>query len=343
MRSLRNKLKLLYDDFRIFVKLIVGAKSTYKVSLFKKIKMNINGFTSDQYIRYNFKENDMNEYISSMERWKTRRINGRYNLALDDKLMFIEIFGKYINIPKNYAWINNKKIYDLEGGIFTNDDFYSLIKKNKKLFIKPVIGGGGRGVQLINFKNDLIYIDGNVAMIDEIRKLHDYIIVEYVEQHKYSKNIFEKSTNTIRLVTGIDYNQSTASILHAVHRIGVESTVPVDNCSRGALAAKIDLDTGVLYDAKTYNSTNIYTNHPDTGVRIQGVQVPMWEMIKKETIKVAEKFPYISLMAWDIVITDNGFTVIEINASTGLDLFQLWQGERNTKLGEFYKKYNIFK
>ncbi len=48
-------------------------------------------------------------------------------------------------------------------------------------------------------------------------------------------------------------------------------------------------------------------------------------------------------MAWDIVITEDSFSVIEINASTGIDLIQLWGGEKNKELGRFYKKHNIFR
>ena len=76
---------------------------------------------------------------------------------------------------------------------------------------------------------------------------------------------------------------------------------------------------------------------------IEGQKVPKWEELKEMCISVASKFSYIPYMAWDIVITENGFKVIEINASTDLTLVQMWDGKRNSELGKFFKTEKIIK
>lgn len=48
-------------------------------------------------------------------------------------------------------------------------------------------------------------------------------------------------------------------------------------------------------------------------------------------------------MSWDIVPTEDDFYVLEINASTGLTLIQIFSPQRYTKLGEFFRKNGIVK
>lgn len=345
---LRHKIKQKYEEFYIFRKKIWGAENFYKIPFFKRIIMSINGFTANQYVRYELYKNDKSEYISEMERWKTRKINRRYNITMDDKLIFQEVFGKYVNTPRNFGWINDKKIFDLTGKCISEDDFLSLLIKQKKIVIKPTYGtGGGRGVHIVEKLDNGIYIDKKLIDNDElcnrIYSLDDYIICEFINQHQYASDIFDKTTNTIRLITIINSNDGTARITNALHRIGVESSIPVDNVLQGGLVAKIDLKTGVIGKAKSYYTTSEFSNHPESKAKIEGVQVPFWDTVKKKIIEVAENFPYIYFMAWDIVITEDSFSVIEINASTGIDLIQLWGGEKNKELGRFYKKHNIFR
>lgn len=104
----------------------------------------------------------------------------------------------------------------------------------------------------------------------------------------------------------------------------------------------IDIKQGILSEAKNYKN-EVHEIHPDSKVKIKGQKVPKWEELKKMCRHVASQFPYIPYMAWDIVITQNGFKVIEINASTGLTLLQMWEGKRNTELGSFLKTQGMIK
>lgn len=210
-----------------------------------------------------------------------------------------------------------------------------------------MVAVGGRGVYLIREEKERLYLNEveitKRELFDELKNSDDYMITEYVDQHDYSKKIFDKSVNTIRVVTTINTENGRATVLRAVHRIGKNSTIPVDNADKGALISKINIDTGIMGKAKTFYSTDLFCMHPDTGEQIEGIKIPHWDEVKRKVTNVAEKFPYIYFIAWDIVVTEESFMVIEINASSGLNIFQMWQGERNTELGNFYRKHNIIK
>ena len=51
-----------------------------------------------------------------------------------------------------------------------------------------------------------------------------------------------------------------------------------------------------------------------------------------------EKMPYLKFVAWDIVVTDDDFVVIEANTSTGIGIIQVFEPLKGTTLGKFYEK-----
>ena len=121
----------------------------------------------------------------------------------------------------------------------------------------------------------MIYEDGKIFVdrdeyseADFVKFLQgrdDWFICESMKQHQYSDNIYDKTVNTIRLITLRDIHTHQFKVFFAVQRIGTAATIPVDNGSRGGLVAKIDLETGVLSEARCLHNKNVYKVHPDLG------------------------------------------------------------------------------
>ena len=99
----------------------------------------------------------------------------------------------------------------------------------------------------------------------------------------------------------------------------------------------------MLTEALSIKNLNIYYFHPDTNVKIKGTSVPDWENIKEEIIELSERFFYLKMIAWDIAVTSEGLFVIEANSSSGVNILQLWEGQRNKELGEFLKHHKIIR
>lgn len=341
-----QKIIHLIHYFRLY-RQIISEKNSFKISILKKLKANLKGFTTDQYTRYNFDENDPSDYISEFERWKAREINGHYNVILDDKIVFHDYFKRFVSVPENFYWVSGGQIFDFTGSLPTDAEVISLMKNQTKTVLKPVSGGGsGKGIAIVVYNKSTNRFDLNgeqelcsEELLLDIKDRNNFIISEFVEQHDFSSNLYEKSVNTIRIVTAM--NSSQPEILDAVMRIGNKNSQPVDNASKGAYISKINLETGSLSSAKTFFDLDETAVHPDSKAIIKNAQIPNWQQIKEEIINVHQHVPYIKLIAWDIVITERGFSVIEGNASSGLNIFQIWGGVRNEKIGEFFKKENI--
>lgn len=329
-------------------KRVIKAENIHKIPLLTRIKVNLKGFTADQYVRFDFKNNDMNGYLSELDRWKSRELNGPYNIIFDDKILFYEVFSKHLSIPRNLAWVNNAQLYDLKGGTYSKEQLLFLLDMYKKLIVKPAyLGGSGKGVSLLSSEDGVYKINSESVSPEYITEYilnnNNTLICEYIMQHEYSNKLYDKTANTIRIITIFNEEYTESRVLVAIQRIGTKETIPVDNASKGALVSLIDLETGVLGEAKTMFDSTSHRCHPNTGNRIAGIQVPFWQKVKDTLLHTHEKFPYIKLIAWDVMIHGDGFSVIEGNASTGFNIFQLWTGARDSELGLFYKKNDIIK
>ena len=127
----------------LWYKKVLTAHSDYKVSFYTKIKFALKGFTVNEYIWYNLKHNNYNDYISDYKRIESRNINCDYKFILDDKLIFEEIFRNYIRVPYNYGYISAGHIYSLHNCNLNNDNVIDFIKEKKALVLKILKGYEG--------------------------------------------------------------------------------------------------------------------------------------------------------------------------------------------------------
>src|SRR5699024_4574574 len=150
---------------------------------------------------------------------------------------------------------------------------------------------------------------------------------EYIEQGEFGNSLNNTSLNTIRILTLQDIETNEPFIPIAVQRIGNKKSSPTDNWSRGGFSASIDLDTGELGKAVSHPDSskelNWYKYHPDNNNIIQGKKIPQWDYIKNKILLAASQTPFFPYIGWDVVITDNGFIVIEGNSMSDVDLLQI--------------------
>jgi len=139
-----------------------------------------------------------------------------------------------------------------------------------------------------------------------------------------------ESTNTVRILTMWNYETGKPFIATAIHRFGTSRIYPVDNLfiNGEALFAGINLDNGELSDVAYCCNKSFkrwYSNHPETNGRIKGIKIPFWNKIKSDILHLAVSIPYVNFVGWDIVVTDEDFSVIEANSRAGLEAHQIIQ------------------
>lgn len=344
-------IKKFLDKIKLFVLYwtrIVFVKNHFKCSLFNKLRSNIfGGYLADQYVLYDFRHNDKKEYLSEFDWYRSRYINKPFDFLMNNKIACNEILQQYVRVPRIYAFSREKLISDFDGRQLDFNDLCSIIAENHPVFIKPYGKGKGNGVFRLDYRDQKYYADNRVMTKDEmtgfLKKQKNWMICEAMSQHKYSSDIYNQTVNTIRLITLREPETGNYKIFFAVQRIGTHETIPVDNGSRGGLVSKIDLDTGTLSEARCLHSLDVYKTHPDSGAPIEGVRIPGWDNIKARMLSLANKLPYMYFVAWDILITPDDFCIIEANTSSGVNIIQLWGGQRNGELGDFYRHHKVIK
>jgi len=312
-------------------------------SITQRIKALKMGYTSEQFSLYRLDKCNPELFVSEFIRQAyTRQINNK-PLLLDNKKKFHEYmsekgFDDYI--PYLYGFIKK--------GEFTgNEKFKSILKKDNKLVIKPNKGASGRNVYICESKDDHYLINGEKYDDIEkfIEKLNDFIVTEYCNQSDFLKNIYPKSANTIRILT-MNPECKDPFIADAALRLGTKRSGFVDNRSSGGFTVDIDLETGELSKAAEClpsGNINWHDSHPDTNSKIEGVNIPDWNNLKKEFLECVKKFPKFKYVGWDILLTEeNNFVIIEGNSKPGLIIFQVHHPLlENQKVKKFFLECGV--
>ncbi len=231
---------------------------------------------------------------------------------------------------------------------FQNGNFKELLnilKEKEKLILKSTRSYGGKGVHLLEFKNDKFYYDNNYIKENSLKELinslnGNYIITEYVKQRQYADKINPTSTNSMRIMTLYDKDTDECWIGGVVHRFGTVESGFVDNLTSGGISAGVDIKTGII-EQPLSNFIDLDL-HPNTNEIIKGVKIPNWKFIKDKILemsKYASRTPY---LGWDVVVTNDGFKVLEVNECADIHLIQYHvpplKDERNKR---FFAKYSI--
>ncbi len=339
-----EKLKLLY----IWFKRILFATDHFNTPLFRRILLAFRGFTPDQYWIYDLKHRSCSDYLSEFDWYRSRRINGKEALVLNNKVVCTQLLTPYVHVPPIICMRKNSGyVTDLIGNVISSQKLAELIKESGKTVYKPISAGKGKDVKLLEFKDGKLFVNGREESLEEqtekIITGKDWFLSEYIEQSDFMNSLFPDSANTIRIITARNPENNLFTVCFAVQRIGRKDTVPIDNASRGGLVSKIDLETGVMSEARTLHSLDVYEQHPDSGAQLKGTVIPGWKEIRKKIVELSSNFPYLDFIAWDLLQTEEGFCIIEANASSGVNIVQLWGGQRQAELGNIYKKYGIIK
>ena len=210
---------------------------------------------------------------------------------------------------------NMNGYYYYEGRPVSEEEAVTLCQNMEKVIIKPSCESQGHSVQLFSVKDGITDLKGKSIgqLFKDYKK--DFLIQDWVRQHKDMAALNPTSVNTMRILS---YRSGMeVLIIYSVVRIGRSGSV-IDNQCAGGISTTIDKD-GKLgkYAFGGYTEDNV--DRTDTGVVLDGYQLPSYgkavEMVKRLHLML----PFFNLVGWDVAIQENGEPVlIEYNTSPGL-------------------------
>ncbi len=280
----------------------------------------------NDYALYEFerlKNSQRKDYLTRAKNDKLVSILNKRSAAhrLDDKAEFNSIFAKYIK--RN--WIDLDKA--------DSEEFKSFLKSVKCIAVKPKDCCCGQGFEKI-YTSDT---DDSDKLYERLKNEGKTLVEEYVIQHSDISKLYPHSVNTLRILT-INLN-GKCDIIYALIRIGNKGAC-VDNINAGGMCAPIDIETGRIAFPGYDKDGNVYEAHPETGTKIVGYQIPLWEKAKEMCVEAAALVPETGYVGWDVCVTQDDVLLIEGNDFPGHDLLQLpAHNPENKGMLPLFRKY----
>ncbi len=295
------------------------------------------GFSRWTYTLFELDRNDPRLYVTDRTQVRAlARVNGVHRPPVGHKLIFsryAESLG--IPCPAVLAVIVKGRVHVLsEPAPAAGWPWLRayLAENVNGVVLKPIVGAEGLGIAFLRRSGPDYELNGRAATEDDVTaavaRLDDYLVTEFVVQHEYSARLYPRTTNTIRMLTLWSYETQSPFLATAVHRIGTARSYPVDNFKMGAggMSARIDLATGRLGPAAYRSQAGVverHERHPETGGQIEGTCIPGWVETAREVLGFAARLPLVPFIGWDLVVTPDGYKVIEVNAGSGFYVVQV--------------------
>lgn len=211
---------------------------------------------------------------------------------------------------------------DSAGNILKNSRKVSTVREllestpGSSYFCKPIDGFQSKNCYRISYNNGFLLNKQHFCDEEAYKKLQNLSIEPYIEQHPSLNALYPDALNTVRVVTIC--REKNVTIYYSVIMIGSEGS-HVSGIPLGGIVVNVD-NSGMLcslgHKSKKPHFGKL-THHPDTGMKLQGFQLPMWgEVIQlaKEAHMALQDIPSIG---WDIAITPTGPIIIEANNGWG--------------------------
>ena len=335
----------IYDDW-------IRQDPKTDLTLKQKMWLYKNGFVFSRYYQYGLTEDNIHEYLSDFDFWRIMPLTNSFNRWIDDKLTMRYTLAPFKeHLPEYYMSIDKKGVksvlMDSPENIAFDDDYLINLGKEKKIIaMKPNAGTEGKGFIKYTYENEKFYFNDVELTPDEIRDFYknvkDYIVTEYIVQCREHAELCDQSPCTLRVISMKD-GEKDPVIIYAYARFGTSSSGAVSNMCAGGVGIGYDSYTGDYYDKFLYrvgNDVRFYDEHPETKISLKGKKLPNYELVRDKVIQMHKYMSSLEYLGFDIIVTDNGFKICEINSAPNLADNQTlsYPVYTNKEVAEFFDK-----
>jgi alpha-L-glutamate ligase-like protein len=246
---------------------------------------------------------------------------------VDNKLKTKEICEEHgILVPETYCVLQEHS---------DCPHFLETIGDRSEFVIKPASGAAGRGIIVVARRagNTFYTASGREITWSDLRhhlatilsglyslgaQLDKVIVERRIVSHPLLMSIAVEGTPDVRVIL-----YRSVPVM-AMIRLPTTRSDGRANLHQGAVAAAVNLETGVTYGGVCENRS--ITHHPDTKQPVAGIEIPSWRELLDAAMRTSDALE-MGYVGVDFVIDINmGPVVLEANARPGLAI-QLAHGE----------------
>lgn len=381
--KLLEKLRNMGMDYRwagMFVKKLKDDEAAFPTSEEKKEWALKRGFYPGRVELYGLTEENYKYYVPDYQYFMLHPMNNHFLKWLDKTTLkyVLNSNGCEDTMPEYYLYIENDKcgagytyLMDCPEEIEKDENFlWNLLQLKKILIMKPNSGSsGGVGVVKMELRNNELYENNkriDRARFDEIKDaMRNYIITEYAKQHHELAMVWPDSECTLRVIMIKDprenkYSPATWSCAVSYARFGTSMNGGASNLSSGGVGVGFDFETGkyndfaIRYKRYTPDGQWKIYHHPDTGFEWKDKYLPNWNLVRSKIDAICSHISSLDYLGLDIIITEDGMKLCEINSHPAMDYEQVMCGPTlaknarngfmakglfNFEANDFYKAY----
>lgn len=296
------------------------------------------GFTANSTLVYRLDANDPRDYVSDWDYFLSGyRFNGFFNPIVGNKLVLSQILAGYgLPHPRVLGVVRKGRPMAVGPGTSADarddgaSELASWAEDGRPMVFRPHWSGAGEGVFFLRKGPEGWELNRQPAGDDDVRRLvgtlDRYVVTAFVDQAAYAARIHPPTSNTLRVLTIRDGDGPFVAAM--AHRFGSRRSGAIDNWhqGRGGLNAPIDPARGTLGRAVTLGEDGRLLDcarHPDTGADIEGVAVPGLDRALAGLLDAARCLPEAPLIGWDVLMTDEGYSILEANSPPGITVWQV--------------------
>lgn len=382
---LLEKMRAIGMDHRwagMFVKKLRDDENAFPVADEEKKKWALErGFYPGRIELYGLTEENWKDYMPDYQYFMLHPLNNHFLKWLDKTTLkyVLNSNGCESTMPEYYVYVENEQcggrftyLMDCPNDIPKDENFlWNLLKSKKVLAMKPNSGtSGGLGFIKLELRGEELYENNkriNMARFVEIRdSMRNYIITEYAKQHTELAKVWPDSECTLRVImcknpTEDKYAPTTWSCAVSYARFGTSVNGGASNLSSGGVGVGFDFETGkykdfcIRYKRYTPDGVWMLDKHPDTKAEWRTLGLPNWDYVRSKIDSICQQVSSLDYMGLDIIITEEGMKLCEINSHPAIDYEQIMcgptlsrpqvkaffehKGLRNYNGNDFYQAY----
>lgn len=310
-----NDMDLAFEQFA--PKLDGEKKKVLEVDIYASCE--IYGIAPEEYFQFQFYwKNDQgrNQYMGDKERFVVFRPCYHFDEyeKIRNKWQMYQQIGQYFGRQCILVGAESDKDAGYE-------EFCRYTDGKSEFVFKPLRASCGKGVRRISLSKTA----DRKVLYEKLCAEGGGIADELICQDETLAKFHRQSANSVRLITLRD-RQGGNHFVQSMFRMGQRGSF-VDNDS-GAIRARIDETNGYVFTCGYDSYGNQYILHPDSGEVIPGFQIPAWEELLGLADRVMNEISsYARFIGFDLALTAQGWSVIEVNPFPQLVVQQIITGQ----------------
>lgn len=245
--------------------------------------------------------------------------NEKDRYLLDDKFETYKLLSQYYK--RDMIFVKDSSDFSA---------FVEFVTKHPVCVVKPTDATYGQGVYKLtvntesNLKDtfDSLFIKNNNTERETLVKSKGVLLEELIIQDERLAVLHPNSVQCLRCNTL--FIDDETNVIATSMKVGVGNQF-VTSIGGGSLTIGINKETGIM---DTNGFSEIFgmgeiAIHPDTKITFKGFSIPQWAELLSLVNKIAEKFPTIKYIAWDLALSNKGWCVIEGNYAGDFNTIQL--------------------